>query len=119
MIDYKKTYLNFFSANNIAQESSFLLAVSGGIDSMSLLHLAISCNQRVQVAHVNYQLRGNNSDLDEKLVANYCKQKGVTAHIKKTTISSDNNIQLEARKIRYAFFKEVVKKEKLELHIGN
>ena len=114
MIDYKKTYLNFFSANNIAQESSFLLAVSGGIDSMSLLHLAISCNQRVQVAHVNYQLRGNDSDLDEKLVANYCKQKGVTAHIKKTTISSDNNIQLEARKIRYAFFKEVVKKEKLD-----
>ena len=53
MIDFKKTYLNFFSANNIAQESSFLLAVSGGIDSMSLLHLDNSCNQRVQVAHVN------------------------------------------------------------------
>ena len=42
---------------------------------MSLLHLAISCKQRVQVAHINYQLRGNDSDLDEKLVANYCKQK--------------------------------------------
>ena len=57
-MDYKKTYLKFFSANNIAQESSFLLAVSGGIDSMSLLHLAISCKQRIQVAHINYQLRG-------------------------------------------------------------
>ena len=48
-----------------------LLAVSGGADSMLMLHLFVSNGFSVAVAHCNFGLRGVESDGDEKFVADY------------------------------------------------
>ena len=57
-----------------------LLAVSGGVDSMALLHM--KKDYHVEVAHVNHQIR-DDSTLDEQLVINYCKSLGIPVHIKR------------------------------------
>ena len=48
---------NFFKRHQIPFDSKFLIGVSGGLDSMVTLSLAIKCKLSVEVAHVNYQLR--------------------------------------------------------------
>ena len=49
-----------------------LVAVSGGVDSMVLLDLLRELSYTIGVAHCNFQLRGEESDLDQQLVKEYC-----------------------------------------------
>lgn len=82
-----------------------LAAVSGGKDSMVMLHLLCSAGFNVGVAHINYQLRGSDSDEDADLVKSTCKQLNVPFHIQKADIEKGKtNIQEAARTIRYNFF---------------
>ena len=53
-----------------------LLAVSGGLDSMVMLHLFHRAGFQTGVAHVNFQLRGAESDGDEALVRDICQAWG-------------------------------------------
>ena len=110
----KNKFLDFFKENNISLESKLLVGVSGGIDSMVCLDLARKCNKNVFVAHVNYKLRGKESDRDEKILKNYCLQWNIPFYIFRSRIDKTKNIQTEARKIRYSFFDEILKKEGLD-----
>lgn len=107
-------------------KSKSLIAVSGGVDSMVLLWLFFhSCRQQTadsgkhfQVAHINYKLRGEDSDLDQKLVEDFCRKHDVKLHIYKVS-ERDNcpkqgSIQLWARDLRYRFFREVMEREGIE-----
>jgi tRNA(Ile)-lysidine synthase len=48
--------------------------VSGGADSMVLAHCFKDLGVRFQVAHINYKLRGEDSDLDQKTVEDFCEK---------------------------------------------
>ena len=50
------------------KDKKLLLAVSGGIDSMVLMHLFQQLNYDIAIAHCNFQLRGKESDADELFV---------------------------------------------------
>lgn len=103
---------------------TYLLAVSGGADSMVLASLFRDLaleNQdplfQFQVAHINYKLRGNDSDLDQKTVQDFCEKNHIKFHLYEVSEKDqkpDNSIQLWARELRYRFFNEIRKKEKLE-----
>lgn len=56
-------------------KEKFLVGVSGGKDSMALLDLFYSEGFQVEVAHANFQLRGEEANLDEQLVHTYCRVK--------------------------------------------
>lgn len=89
-----------------------LLAVSGGVDSMVLLHLYRALQLDFAVAHCNFQLRSTESDLDEKLVQDYCSQNEIPFFVERfdTIQYVENNkvsIQIAARELRYAWFKEI------------
>jgi len=56
----------------IAQGDKVLIAVSGGVDSMVLAHLMLKSGFSMAVAHVNYRLRGDDSEEDEALVRDWC-----------------------------------------------
>ena len=90
-----------------------LAAVSGGLDSMTLLQILHALSTRhcwkLAVAHFNHQLRGRSSDADEKLV----RQTAVAlklplvvdrANVRKFAESSKLSIEMAARKLRHEFF---------------
>jgi tRNA(Ile)-lysidine synthase len=102
--------------NSVLQQAQgqVLLAVSGGVDSMVLLHLLYQFNQQIVVAHVNYGLRGEESDLDEVLVKNECAKLAIPFEsIQADTIGfcRDNKVGIQeaARIIRYTWFEKLKK----------
>ena len=61
-----KKFLEFFHHNQIDLKSKFLVAVSGGLDSMSVLDLSNRCGLEISVAHINYGLRGEENIIEKK-----------------------------------------------------
>lgn len=84
-----------------------LVAVSGGADSMVLLHVLHSLQLPLHVVHCNYQLRGEESQRDAALVEQYCTAHAIPHTIQLCTIPSQANIQVQAREMRYALFQEL------------
>lgn len=83
-----------------------VVAVSGGLDSVVLLHMLHSAGIRGVVAHVNYGFRGEESDADEALVRRLAQDLGWPVRVSHPNIESGNR-QDESRKHRYDFFEEV------------
>jgi len=99
------------------ENHSYLLAVSGGADSMVLASLFQGSGLTYQVAHINYKLRGEDSDLDQKTVQDFCEKNHVQFHLYEVSEKDkkpENSIQLWAREIRYRFFKEIREQENLD-----
>lgn len=98
--------------------SDILLAVSGGIDSMYLLHRASELFPEASfaVAHCNFGLRGEESDGDEAFVRSCCNELGIRCFCKSfdtAGYASANGISIEmaARELRYAWFAELAREE--------
>jgi len=96
-----------------------LVAVSGGADSMVLLHvlhsLASRNRWRIFVAHFNHRLRGRASDADERLVrktAAALKLRVVSesADVKAFAAKSKLSLEMAARKLRHEFLVRAAKK---------
>jgi tRNA(Ile)-lysidine synthase len=96
----------------------YLIGVSGGRDSVALLHSLISLGyKKLIVCHLNHQLRGRASDADacfvEKLAAKY----GVdfelgAANVRAVAKQRKMSIETAAREARYAFFGNVAKRRR-------
>lgn len=98
------------------REQKFLLAVSGGADSMALLELFRLSNLSFEVAHVNYHFREEDSDLDMVLVKGYCEKYQIKCHLKDISErekSEMKSLQNWARNIRYDFFFDILTKANL------
>jgi len=94
------------------QNKKYLLAVSGGIDSMVLAHIFNNLNLDFSLAHCNFKLRGNESDADQQFVENFSTTNKIPLFVKTCDLSSTTeNIQVAARNLRYEWFREL-----LELH---
>lgn len=100
----------------VPEKETALLAVSGGIDSICLasLFLNSSSGRRFAVAHCNFHLRGEDSDSDEALVADWCGRNGVRYHkadFDTEQYASSHNISIEmaARELRYDWFASLCK----------
>lgn len=94
-------------------DQRMLLAVSGGVDSMAMLHLFYTAGYKIGVAHCNFQLRDAESDEDEELVQKTCKQWNIPFHTQRfetNNYAAVNGLstQIAARELRYAWFREVM-----------
>lgn len=90
-------------------DHTLYVACSGGLDSMVLLDLLRKCKMNIRVIHVNYQLRGEDSDLDEKHVSDYCKNHEIPFECRRVNLSDrKGSTQLLAREIRYDWFHEIL-----------
>jgi tRNA(Ile)-lysidine synthase len=101
------------------KEKKLLLAVSGGIDSMVLVHLCHQLRLDFAVAHCNFQLRGDESDGDEAFVSSEIEKLNGKLFIqkfdtKKVAETEKLSIQLAARKLRYDWFYELLENEKFD-----
>lgn len=99
-----------------------LVAVSGGADSMVLLHaldsLAKNLRWKISVAHFNHQLRGHSSDADEKLVRETAVALKLpiiigAANVKQFAQKSKLSVEMAARKLRHGFLARVARKRKI------
>jgi tRNA(Ile)-lysidine synthase len=80
------------------------------MDSMVLLHL-MSIDYSISVAHVNHKMRGEDSNLDELIVKEYCQAHSIPFYsvVLPDQIKSKGNFQNEARKFRYAYMIRLIK----------
>jgi tRNA(Ile)-lysidine synthase len=97
---------------NLNKAKKYLLAVSGGIDSMVMADLFLQQQLEFSVAHCNFQLREEDSNLDEQLVIDWCIKNNIDYFIKRVDTKEycaqhKCSIQVGAREIRYAFFDEI------------
>lgn len=100
-------------------KDGYLLAVSGGKDSMVLLDVFHNLGVSFMVAHMNYGLREGDSDLDEALVESVCREKGIKfiskkVDTKKYCLEHGMSTQEGARILRYNWFNELLESEKLK-----
>jgi len=101
------------------KNSSFLVAVSGGVDSMVLFHLFKNTSLTFSVAHCNFLLRGKDSDNDELFVKSVCETSKTKFFVKKfetKKIASKKriSIQMAARNLRYKWFYDLADKNKFD-----
>lgn len=100
-----------------AHQKTYLLAVSGGVDSMVLAHLFQVSGFKFEVAHINYHLRNDDSILDQKLVFDYCQNHNIPFHLYEVSEDDNkprNSIQNWARELRYQFFRKIQREQNLE-----
>ncbi len=88
----------------IPQNHNVIAAVSGGVDSMVLCNLLLKSRLNFSIAHVNYMLRGIDSNKDESFVETYSKKNKIKFFSKSFNLSNSKSIQKEAREFRYDFF---------------
>ncbi len=95
----------------IERGATVVAAVSGGIDSMAMLDLLCRCSRshklEIVVAHVNHGLRGRASEADERLVRDEARRRGLAFRCERLTPRRGQNVQDSARRLRYAFLREV------------
>lgn len=101
----------------VDKEKKYIVALSGGADSVCLLLKMLDEGRHVEAAHCNFHLRGAESDRDESFVVSLCSRLGVPlhrAHFDTREYASLHKVSIEmaARTLRYDYF------EKLRIDIG-
>ncbi|MGH2552587.1 MAG: tRNA lysidine(34) synthetase TilS [Chitinophagaceae bacterium] len=110
LLEKFKKHIN--QKNLFSPKDKLLLAVSGGVDSVVLCELCNQAGFEFDIAHCNFQLRGEESDRDELFVKNKGKKYNKEVLIKK--FDTENyaklnklSIQEAARELRYSWFEEL------------
>ena len=108
--------LDFFQKTSPAEpDDTLLVAVSGGPDSVALLHLLLEVRDtlgvRFEVAHLDHGLRGEEGRADARFVSDLCAREGLTLHSRRVDIPAlhrkeRGSLEALARRERYAFLNE-------------
>lgn len=105
------SFLDFIKKERLFErEEQLLVGISGGLDSVTLAHLLAQNNFQFSLAHMNFQLRGEDSIRDEDFVKDLAKKLGVEVFVKRVDIlENSGSTQLQARELRYAWFDTLMK----------
>ena len=95
-----------------------LLAVSGGVDSVVMAQLFAMAGFPFVMAHMNFGLRGRESDEATQFVADLAKKLGVECIVEKGDVKGYRkrngvSVQMAARDLRYNFFRRVMQEQGL------
>ena len=115
----KKSFLNkierFINSNSLMNEKNlYLVALSGGADSVALLLSLKELGYKVEAVHCNFHLRGEESDHDEQFCIELCKSRNIKIHIVHfNTLEYAKlhkvSIEMAARNLRYSYFENLRK----------
>ncbi len=115
----EKRFKEFASAHSLIESGDRVLAcVSGGVDSMALLHLIYNMvgAENMEVAHCNFMLRGAECDRETEMVKRHCAEMGVECNViyfdtRKECGETNESIQMAARRLRYDWFEKLAEEK--------
>lgn len=98
----------------LRRDERTLVAVSGGLDSMCLLHFLHGEGYPVAAAHFNHMLRGAQSDADEAFVRNWCAARGIELLVGRGDVRAQarghgRSVEETARRLRYDFLRRAMR----------
>lgn len=95
--------------NDINFDNYIVVGVSAGPDSMCLLDLLEKKTNKIVVCHINHNIR-KQSIIEENYLKDYCQKHNLIFESMTIKEYKENNFENEARKIRYSFYEEILKK---------
>lgn len=113
--DFEKKVLESCDYHRMFPRGKVLVALSGGGDSVALLHVLIRISNNlgisIEAAHLNHVLRGEESDRDERFCINLCKDLNIPLTVERLKAGEiyldDSSVETAARESRLAFFKRI------------
>lgn len=105
----------FINTNNLMDKKDlFLIALSGGADSIALVLVLKELGYNIHAVHCNFHLRGEESNRDEKFCINFCKAQKIKIHITHFDTLEyaklhKKSIEMSARDLRYSYFEQLRK----------
>lgn len=111
------------SCNMLEKGDNVIVGVSGGADSIALLHVLYSMSEEIGITvyacHINHNLRGEESLRDENFVLDFCRSIGVVPTVfsidVKGSVEKHESIEERARKMRYACFEKMCREKNAKL----
>ena len=110
---FQQTVENFIATHRLmSRDQRTLVALSGGADSVALLHVLHALGYPIEAVHCNFQLRGEEADRDEEFCRSLCEGLGVTFHIahfatREYAEAHHVSIEMAARFLRYDYFERL------------
>lgn len=108
-----KKIAHFIASNNLlVKEKKYLIALSGGADSVCLLLVLDKLGYNIEVVHCNFNLRGDESLRDEQFCIELCEKRNIKIHLAHFDTNSyallhKTSIEMAARNLRYSFFENL------------
>ncbi len=105
-------------------QPKYWVACSGGLDSVALTRILYEANISIGILHMNFQLRGADSDQDEYFVAALADELNIPFRSKKVDTQAYKtkhkvNTQLAARNLRYNWFNELITQEEIVICLAH
>ena len=96
----------------LSRDSLHIVALSGGADSVALLHILSELGYRIEAAHCNFHLRGEESNRDELFVKELCEKNNIPLHLihfntEEYASLHQVSIEMAARDLRYHYFSQL------------
>lgn len=96
----------------LSRDVLHIVALSGGADSVALLLVLKQLGYRIEAAHCNFHLRGEESDRDEAFVCQLCEAQNIPIHrvhfdTKEYATLHKVSIEMAARELRYRYFEQL------------
>jgi len=110
MIDKVKKFIK--QKKLLKKRATYLVALSGGADSVALLCVLQELGYKLEACHCNFQLRGEEADRDEEFCGNLCQQLNIPLHrihfdTKTYAQAHKVSIEMAARDLRYTYFHQL------------
>ncbi len=108
---------NFINQKHLfLKDDKIILGISGGGDSVCLMHLLLSLDYNIELAHCNFNLRGEESDADELFVRQLAEKFKLKLHVKSFDVNQyilgkKVSTQMAARDLRYNWFQYLLEQE--------
>ena len=96
----------------LSRDGLHIVALSGGADSVALLLVLRHLGYHVEAAHCNFQLRGEESNRDERFVKELCEKHEIPLHLirfetREYALQHQVSIEMAARELRYRYFAQL------------
>ena len=108
-----KKIAHFIASNNLlVKDKKYLIALSGGADSVCLLLVLDKLGYNIEAVHCNFNLRGDESSRDEQFCIELCEKRNIKIHLAHFDTNSyallhKTSIEMAARNLRYSFFENL------------